>query len=56
MCSIIVDDTTDVANEENVSLYLRYIVGGDTVETFATGGESLYKIIQSALSDLDLDM
>jgi len=34
MYSIIVDETTDVSNEEQVSLCLRYVAGGGTVETF----------------------
>ena len=56
--SIIVDETTDVSNQEQVSLCLRYMRNGKAVETFfgfqttkSTDGKTLFLLIKEVLEN-----
>ena len=61
--SIIVDATSDISRVEQVSLCLRYVVEGETRETFAgifatesTEGEVLYELVKKAVTSLNLQL
>ena len=61
--SIIVDETSDVSRVGQVSLCLRYVVEGETRETFAgffatesTEGEVLYELVKKAVTSLSLQL
>ncbi|XP_066948596.1 zinc finger MYM-type protein 1-like [Macrobrachium rosenbergii] len=53
--SLIVDETTDVSNKEEVSVCLRYILNGQPAETF-TGFHEVESIKGKALFQLVLDV
>ena len=60
--SVIVDETSDrISRAEQVSLCLRYVVEGETRETFAgffasesTEGEVLYQLVKKSITNLNL--
>ena len=59
---IIVDETTDISNDEQVSLCLRYIHEGITFESFVaflstktTDGETLFNLIRDTLNGMGLN-
>ncbi|XP_028412600.1 zinc finger MYM-type protein 1-like [Dendronephthya gigantea] len=59
--SVIVDETSDISRAEQVSLCLRYVVEGETRETFArffatesTEGEVLYELVKKTITNLNL--
>ena len=61
--SIIVDATSDISRVEQVSLCLRYVVEGETRETFAgifatesTEGEVLHELVKKAVTSLNLQL
>ena len=58
---IIMDETSDISRTEEVSLCLRYVINGETKETFvgffaaaSTEGEVLYELAKTAINKLDL--
>ncbi|XP_068703729.1 zinc finger MYM-type protein 1-like [Montipora foliosa] len=58
---IIMDGTSDISRTEEVSLCLRYVINGETKETFvgffataSTEGEVLYELAKTAINKLDL--
>ena len=60
---IIVDETSDISRTEQVSMCLRYVIDGETKETFAgfyktdsTEGEVLYELVKAAVSTLELSL
>ncbi|XP_068703957.1 zinc finger MYM-type protein 1-like [Montipora foliosa] len=59
--AIIMDETSDISRTEEVSLCLRYVINGETKETFvgffataSTEGEVLYELAKTAINKLDL--
>ena len=55
------DETSDISRAEEVSLCLRYVINGKTLETFVgflatapTEGEVLYELAKTAINNLDL--
>jgi hypothetical protein len=55
--SIIIDETPDISKSEQVSLCLRYVCAGETVETFvgfsttaSTEGEVLFELVKKQFS------
>ena len=59
--SIIVDETPDISRSEQVSLCLRYVFEGQTVETFvgffrtvSTEAEVLYEFVKKQIQLLEL--
>lgn len=59
--SVIVDETSDISRSEQVSLCLRYVVEGETRETFSgfyatesTEGEILYELVKKSITNLNL--
>ena len=60
---IIVDETSDISRTEQVSMCLRYVIDGETKETFAgfykmdsMEGEVLYELVKEAVSTLELSL
>lgn len=61
--SLLVDETSDVANVEQVSFILRYVINGDIIESFLqftdvskTDTESLYNCLCDTLAHLGLSL
>ena len=61
--SLIVDETTDVSNVEQVAICLRYTYMGQPCETFvgfyeakSTTGEALFELVCRVLTDLQLQI
>ncbi len=59
--SVIVDEMSDISRAEQVSLCLRYVIEGETQETFAgffatesTEGEVLYELVKKSVTNLNL--
>jgi len=62
-CSIIVDETSDISRKEQVAICLRYIVEGQTKESFvgfystpSTEGQALHELIKDVFRKLDLKL
>ena len=60
---LIMDETSDTSRNEQVSLCLSYVVGGERKETFigffrtkSTTGEALYELLCDVMKELNLDM
>ncbi|XP_068671129.1 zinc finger MYM-type protein 1-like [Montipora foliosa] len=58
---MIMDETSDISRTKEVSLCLRYVINGETKETFvgffataSTEGEVLYELAKTAINKLDL--
>ena len=61
--SIIVDETSDISRTEQVAVCVRYVVEGDTKESFvgfystpSTEGETLYELIKDVFRKLGLSL
>ena len=59
--SVIVDETSDISRAEQVYLCLRYVVGGETRESFAgffvpesNESEVLYELVKKSITNLNL--
>ena len=56
--ALIMDETSDISRAEQVSICLRHVVDGKTLETFvgffsteSTEGETLFKLVKTVITE-----